>query len=99
MEQNGVAERINNTLLEMVNSILHENEVPFNLSTKVHQTALYLRHRTPTAATLSGKTRFKFEFWNSGVPILAILRFQAQYPMSICQWHFGISLDPTHTLV
>jgi len=58
-EQNGVAERMNRTLLEMVNSMLHENEVPSELWAEALQTAVNLRSRAPTSAHPAGKTPFE----------------------------------------
>lgn len=71
-EQNGVAEQINRTLLEMVNLMLHENEVPPRLWAKALQTALYLRNRAPTLAHSSGKT--PFEIWNGRPPHIGHLK-------------------------
>jgi len=71
-EQNGVAERMNRTLLEMVNSMLHENEVPSGLWAEALQTAVYLRNRAPTSAHPAGKT--PFEVWNDRPPYIGHLK-------------------------
>jgi len=71
-EQNGIAERMNRTLLEMVNSMLHENEVPSELCAEALETAVYLRNCAPTSTHPAGKT--PFELWNGRPPYIGHLK-------------------------
>ena len=61
---------MNRTLLEILNSMLHDNEVPPGLWAEALQTAVYLRNRVPTSAHTSGKTAF--EFWTGRSPYIAV---------------------------
>ena len=57
-EQNGVAERFNSTLVEMVRSLLADSEMPKLFWAKALATAVYLRNRSPTKS-VEGKTPYE----------------------------------------
>ena len=57
-EQNGVAERLNRTLVEMVHSMLADSELPKSFWAEAFATATYLRNRSPTKA-VEGKTPYE----------------------------------------
>ena len=56
--QNGVAVRMNRTLLETSLSMMAHSKVPFEFWAEAINTAVYLRNRSPTTA-LKGKTPFE----------------------------------------
>ncbi len=70
-EQNGVAERMNRTLLESVCSILIGTKLPQRFWAECLSTAVYLRNRSPTKSVV-GMT--PFEAWNGYKPDVAHLR-------------------------
>lgn len=49
-EQNGVAERVNRTIVERVRAILAETSLPKELWVELAATVVYLKNRSPTAA-------------------------------------------------
>ncbi len=49
-QQNGVAERMNRTLVEMVRSMLSDSKLQKNFWAEALLTAVYLRNRSPTTA-------------------------------------------------
>ena len=57
-EQNGVAERFNRTLVEMVRSVLADSELPKSFWAEALATAVYLRNRCPTKS-VEGKTPYE----------------------------------------
>ena len=57
-EQNGVAERLNRTLVEMVRSMLASSILPPRFWAEALNTATYLRNRCPSRA-VEGKTPFE----------------------------------------
>ena len=57
-EQNGVAERFNRTLVEMVRSMLADSELPKTFWPEALTTAIYLRNRSPTKP-VEGKTPYE----------------------------------------
>ena len=57
-EQNGVAERMNRTLVEMVRSMLADSQLPKLFWAEALATATYLRNRSPTKA-VEGKTPYE----------------------------------------
>jgi transposase InsO family protein len=59
-EQNGVAERMNRTLIETVRSMLADSKLPQKFWAEALSTAVYLRNRSPTKA-VQGMT--PFESW------------------------------------
>ena len=57
-EQNGVTERLNRTLVEMVRSMLADSQLPKSFWAEALATATYLRNRSPTIA-VKGKTPYE----------------------------------------
>ena len=57
-EQNGVTERFNQTLVEMVRSMLADSELPKSFWAKALAIAVYLRNRSPTKP-VEGKTSYE----------------------------------------
>lgn len=47
-EQNGISERMNRTLVEMVRCMLHDSNLPKKFWAEALNTAVYLRNRSPT---------------------------------------------------
>ena len=70
-EQNGVAERMNRTLVESVRSMLADAKLPYKFWAETLSTAVYLRNRSPSTA-VKGKT--PFEAWNGEKPNVKHLR-------------------------
>ena len=70
-EQNGVAERMNRTLVESVRSMLADAKLPHKFWAETLSTAVYLRNRSPTVA-VKGKT--PFEAWTGRKPNVKHLR-------------------------
>jgi hypothetical protein len=70
-EQNGVAERINHTLLERIHAILHAAQLPNALWGKALMHAVWLKNRTSTKA-LNDKT--PYEMLTGQKPDMANLR-------------------------
>jgi hypothetical protein len=65
-QQNGVAERRNRTLMEMVRSMLSNSSVPFSLWMEALKTAVYLLNRVPSKAV----QKTPFELWTGRKPSL-----------------------------
>ena len=70
-EQNGVAERMNRTLVEMVRSMLSDAKLPQRFWAEALSTAVYLSNRSPTKA-VQGMT--PFEAWTKEKPAVGHLR-------------------------
>ena len=70
-QQNGVAERMNRTLLEATRSMLHASGLPLTYWHHALKTAVYLRNRSPTSA-LDGIT--PHHAWHGDKPDLSHLR-------------------------
>ena len=70
-QQNGVAERLNRTLIEGVRTVLADSKLPHRLWAEALSTALYLRNRSPTEA-LEGIT--PYETWSGTKPDVSSLR-------------------------
>ena len=70
-EQNGVAERQNQTLVETVRSMLIDSKLPHKFLAEALNTAAYLRNRSPTKA-VDGMT--PFEAWTNVKPTVKHLR-------------------------
>ena len=64
-QQNGVAERMNRTLVESVRSMLADSKLPHKFWAEALSTAVYLRNHSPTKA-VKGMT--PFEVWNQKKP-------------------------------
>ena len=72
-EHNGVAERANRTLLEMVRSMLSDSGLPDWLWAEAVATAGYYRNRSPTRA-ISVANKTPFELFTGHKPDLSLLR-------------------------
>ena len=70
-QQNGVAERLNRTLVESVRSMLLQAKLPQKFSVEALNTAVYLHNRSPTKA-LKGKT--PYEAWTGSKADVTHLR-------------------------
>ena len=70
-QQNGVAERLNRTLVEGVRTMLADSKLPHRFWAEALSTAAYLRNRSPTKA-LEGIT--PFEAWSGTKPDVSSLR-------------------------
>ena len=65
-QQNGVAERRNRTLMEMVRSMLNHSTVPLSLWMHALKTAVYLLNRVPSKAV----PKTPYELWTGRKPSL-----------------------------
>ena len=70
-QQNGVAERMNRTLVEAVRSMLSDAKLPKKFWAEALSTAVYLRNCSPTIA-VQGKTLF--EGWTKEKPNVGHLK-------------------------
>ena len=70
-QQNGVAERMNRTLVEMIRCMLHQSKTPLSFWGEALFTAVYIRNRVPSSAN-DGKT--PFTLWYGSIPDLSNLR-------------------------
>ena len=70
-EQNGVAERMNRTLVEAVHPMLADAKLPHSFWAEAVSTAIYLRNRSPTKAL---KDMTPFEAWTQEKPKIEHLR-------------------------
>jgi hypothetical protein len=65
-QQNGVAERRNRTLMDMVRSMLSNSELPLFLWSEALKTVVYVLNRVPSKAV----PKTTFELWNGWKPSL-----------------------------
>ena len=65
-QQNGVAERRNRTLMDMVRSMLSNSTLPLSLWMYALKTAIYLLNRVPSKAV----PKTPFELWTRRKPSL-----------------------------
>jgi len=70
--QNGVAERMNRTLLELVRSMIHHRSVPKQMWAEALATAVYVRNRVTSRVIPSHLT--PYHIWKKETPILSNLR-------------------------
>ena len=70
-QQNGVAERMNRTLMETVRSMLSDARLPHSFWAEALSTAVYLRNRSPTTA-VNGMT--PYQAWTGEKPRVSHLR-------------------------
>ena len=70
-EQNGVAERLNRTLVESSRSMLLDAKLPHKFWAEAVSTAVYLRNRCPTKAV---KDKTPYEAWHGEKPKVEKLR-------------------------
>ena len=71
-EQNGIAERMNRTVIEMARCLLHTKSLPYVLWAEATRTAVYIRNRTPSQAIENEKT--PYELWFKRPPTIDHLR-------------------------
>jgi len=71
-QQNGVAERMNRTLLNMVRSMLRQSGMPKTFWGDALATAAYIKNRVTTSGIASGFT--PFQVWHGEKPSVAHLR-------------------------
>ena len=64
-EQNGIAERMNRTLVESVHSMLADAQSPHKFWAEALSTAVYLQNRSPTVAV---QDVTPYEAWIGGKP-------------------------------
>ena len=64
LDQNGIAERINRTLVDMVRSMLSNSNLPKFLWTDALKTTVYILNRVPTKAV----PKTPFELWKDWKP-------------------------------
>ena len=57
-EQNGVAELMNRTVMEIVRCMIYSAELPLSVWAEAVVTAVYLRNRSPTAS-VKDSTRYE----------------------------------------
>jgi transposase InsO family protein len=69
-DQNGVPERRNRTLLDMVRSMLSSSNLPKSLWAEAFKTAVYILNRVPTKVVL----KTPFELWKGWKPSLRHMR-------------------------
>ena len=70
-EQNGVAERMNRTLVETVRAMLADSKLPKRFWAEALSTAVYLRNRSPTRAV---QDMTPYEAWTGAKPNVSNLR-------------------------
>ena len=71
LELNGVAERMNRTLVEKARTMMHESQLPKSLWSEAIMAATYLVNRSPTAALVK---KTPFEMWHKRQPDISNLR-------------------------
>ena len=70
-QQNGVAERMNRTIMEAARAMLHGAGLPLSFWVYAVKTAVYLRNRSPTRALVDATP---YEAWRGEKPDLSHLR-------------------------
>ena len=70
-QQNGVAERVNRTLLNSIRTMLHDGQLDDSFWDEALRTAVHIRNRVPTRA-LNGKT--PHEAWTGNKPRVGHMR-------------------------
>ena len=70
-QQNGVAERMNRTILDLARSMLHQTNLGFEFWAEAIATAVYIRNRSPTSKL---KNQTPFECWFEKKPTVSHLR-------------------------
>lgn len=71
-QQNGVSERMNQTIINMARSMMVQSGVPLNFWYLAVSTAVYIRNRTLTSALNDHKTAY--EMWNFRIPTVKHLK-------------------------
>ena len=70
-QQNGVAERVNRTLIETVRAMLADSKLPHRFWAEALATSVYLRNRSPTKAV---EAMTPYEAWSGTKPDVDCLR-------------------------
>ena len=70
-QQNGLAERMNRTIMETVHSMIHSAGLPLNFWAKAVNTAVYLCNRSPTSSL---KDSTLYEYWHNQKPDVSHLK-------------------------
>jgi len=94
-ESNGVSERNNRTITEMVRPMLHRVGYPPELWGEAALTACYIPNRSPTSALVSGIT--PFEAWHNYKPDVSHLRRWGCIAYSHVPTELRKKLDPKGT--
>ena len=71
-QQNGVAERMNRTIIDLVRCMIHSENVAKHFWAEALNTAVYVRNRVPNKALPKDKT--PFSLWHGTIPDLSHLR-------------------------
>lgn len=71
-QQNGIAERMNRTLLNLVRSMLHHKNIPTHFWAEAFSTAVYIRNRVLSRSVPQNST--PFQLWYGRKPSLKHLR-------------------------
>ena len=71
-QQNGVSERLNRTLLDLVRSMIHAKNLPKQFWAEALATAVYVRNRVTSRSI--GKNKTPHHLWHGHAPNLAHLR-------------------------
>jgi hypothetical protein len=69
-QQNGVAERRNRTLMDMVRSMIIHSTLPINLWMEALKTAIHILNRVPSKSV----PKILYEMWTGRVPLVNYLR-------------------------
>lgn len=93
-EQNGIAERMNRTILEKVRSMLNDAKMQKKFWAEAVNTAVYLINRCPTR-TLQGKT--PEEAWTGKKPYVGHLKIFGSVAMVHVPKQRRLKLDPKST--
>jgi len=78
-EQNGVAERVNRTIVGRAKATLYGAQLPLFLWAEAARTAVYIMNRTPTRS----QTKTPYELW-TGKPAHSLVHLQ---PFGCVIWH------------
>ena len=74
-QQNGVAERMNRTIMDLIRSMIHTSGMDKKFWAEAAQTAVYVRNRVTSRSLPKLKT--PFHLWHNAVPDLSHLRIFA----------------------
>jgi len=91
-QQNGVAERMNRTLIDLVRSMIHTAGLEKNFWAEALQTAVHIRNRVTSRALPMGKT--PYHLWMKKVPDLSYLRIFGSDCFYTIPKHKVKKLDP-----
>jgi transposase InsO family protein len=89
-EQNGATERENRTVMELVRSMIHYQQVPHHFWAEATHTAVYVLNQIPSRTLLCTP----FESWFSQIPSLSHLRTFGCLAYIYAEKHTRSKLDP-----